>query len=128
MKITELLGEATEYDKKQAVETKKPKSWLKTVSAFANGSGGILVFGVADNDDIIGLTDIKSASEFVSQKIKERIAGMDHWTDKQETRAAVDVLIRNVLYEEIPDSMFDRLEAYRKAIYEHIYTHYKQAA
>ena len=53
---------------------------------------------------------------------------MDHWTDKQETRAAVDVLIRNVLYEEIPDSMFERLEAYRKAIYEHIYTHYKQAA
>ena len=32
-----------------------------------------MVFGVADNDDIIGLTDIKSASEFVSQKIKERI-------------------------------------------------------
>lgn len=62
------------------------------------------------------------------QKIKERIDGMDHWTDKQETRAAVDVLIRNVLYEEIPDSMFDRLEAYRKVIYEHIYTHYKQAA
>ena len=36
MKITELLGEATEYDKKQSVERKKPKSWLKTVSAFAN--------------------------------------------------------------------------------------------
>ena len=55
MKITELIGEATEYDKKQAVERKKPKSWLKTVSAFANGSGGVLVFGVADNDDIVGL-------------------------------------------------------------------------
>jgi type I restriction enzyme R subunit len=53
---------------------------------------------------------------------------MDHWTDKQETRAAVDILIRNVLYTEIPDSMFDRLEAYRKAIYEHVYTHYKQVA
>lgn len=71
---------------------------------------------------------IKKMSKDLLQKIKERIAGMDHWTDKQETRAAVDVLIRNVLYEEIPDSMFDRLEAYRKAIYEHIYTHYKQAA
>ncbi len=71
---------------------------------------------------------IKKMSKDLIQKIKERIAGMDHWTDKQETRAAVDVLIRNVLYEEIPDSMFDRLEAYRKAIYEHIYTHYKQAA
>lgn len=62
------------------------------------------------------------------KKIKERIADMDHWTDKQETRAAADILIRNVLYEEIPDSMFDRLEAYRKAAYEQIYTHYKQAA
>lgn len=71
---------------------------------------------------------IKKMSKDLLKKIKERIAGMDHWTDKQETRAAVDVLIRNVLYEEIPDSMFDRLEAYRKAIYKHIYTHYKQAA
>ena len=71
---------------------------------------------------------IKKMSKDLLKKIKERIAGMDHWTDKQETRAAVDVLIRNVLYEEIPDSMFDRLDAYRKAIYEHIYTHYKQAA
>ena len=53
---------------------------------------------------------------------------MDYWMDKQETRAAVDVLFRNVLYEQLTDSMFDRLEAYRKAIYEHIYTHYKQAA
>lgn len=33
MKITNLLGEATEYDKKQAVEHKKVKSWLKSVSA-----------------------------------------------------------------------------------------------
>ena len=71
---------------------------------------------------------IKKMSKDLLQKIKERIAGMDHWTDKQETRAAVDVLIRNVLYEEIPDSMFDRLEAYRKAIYEHIYTFYKESA
>ena len=71
---------------------------------------------------------IKKMSVELLKKIKERIAEMDHWTDKQETRAAVDVLIRNVLYEQIPDSMFDRLEAYRKAIYEHIYTHYKEAA
>ena len=71
MKITELLGEATEYDKKQAVETKKPKSWLKTVSAFANGSGGILVFGVADNDDIIGLTDIKAHQSLSARNKRE---------------------------------------------------------
>ena len=71
---------------------------------------------------------IKEMSIDLLQKIKDRIAQMDHWTDKQETRAAVDVLIRNVLYEELPDSMFGQLDFYRKAIYEHIYTHYKQAA
>ena len=70
---------------------------------------------------------IKKMSKDLLQKIKERISSMDHWTDKQETRAAIDILIRNVLYEEIPDSMFDRLEAYRKAIYEYVYTHYKIA-
>ena len=71
---------------------------------------------------------IKKMSKDLLHKIKERITDMDHWTDKQETRAAVDVLIRNVLYEEIPDSMFDRLETYRKAIYEYVYTHFKQIA
>ena len=53
---------------------------------------------------------------------------MDHWTDKEETRASVDILIRDVLFEGILDSMFDRLEAYRKVIYTHVLTHYKVAA
>ena len=74
------------------------------------------------------ITKIKKMSVDLLAKIKERIAQMDHWTDKQETRAAVDVLIRNILYEEIPDSMFDQLDDYRKAIFEHVYTHYKDAA
>ena len=74
------------------------------------------------------ITKIKKMSIDLLQKIKERIGQMDHWTDKQETRAAVDVLIRNVLYEEIPDSMFDRLDVYRNAIFEYVFTHYRQAA
>ena len=68
------LGEATEYDKKQAVEKRKVKSWLKSVSAFANTVGGTLIFGIADDDAIIGLEDIKYDSEFISQKIKEKIS------------------------------------------------------
>lgn len=74
MKITDFLGETTEYDKKQAVEYRKVKSWLKSVSAFANTSGGTLIFGITDDERIIGLDDIKSDSEFISQKIKERIS------------------------------------------------------
>ena len=37
-----LIGETTEYDKKLKLEEKKPKSWCKTVSAFANSFGGFL--------------------------------------------------------------------------------------
>ena len=41
MKLEQLIGEATEYDKKVMLEVKKSKSWLKSVSAFANGVGGV---------------------------------------------------------------------------------------
>lgn len=39
MKISDYIGETTEYDKKEMLEERKPKSWLKSVSAFANGIG-----------------------------------------------------------------------------------------
>ena len=50
----------------------------------------------SDNLSKSDIDKIKKMSKDLLHKIKERIAGMDHWTDKQETRAAVDVLIRNV--------------------------------
>ena len=44
MNIEKLIGETTEYDKKAVLEKKRPKSWCKSVSAFANTSGGVLIF------------------------------------------------------------------------------------
>ena len=37
--------EATLCDYKLSLETEKPKSWIKSVSAFANGVGGSIRFG-----------------------------------------------------------------------------------
>ena len=71
--IRQLIGEATEYDKKQALEVKKPKSWCKSVSAFANGIGGKLVWGIADDDTLVGLADAKGDSEKISEVIKSHI-------------------------------------------------------
>ena len=71
---------------------------------------------------------IKKLSVELLRKIKERIAQMDHWTEKDETTAAVQNIIRDTLYMSIPDSMFDRLVYYRQAVFEHVYTHYKEAA
>ena len=70
MKLEQLIGEATEYDKKVMLEVKKPKSWLKSISAFANGIGGVLIFGVADNDAVVGIDDAKKAMEVISEQIK----------------------------------------------------------
>ena len=73
MNIIKIIGETTEYEKKVALETKKPKSWCKTISAFANGKGGKLIFGVDDNDNIVGLTNMKKDSEDISEIIKTHL-------------------------------------------------------
>lgn len=41
--------ESTNLDYKAQLEIKKPKSWLKSVSAFANTGGGHILFGVTDD-------------------------------------------------------------------------------
>ena len=74
------------------------------------------------------IAKIKKLSVKLLQKIKARIAQMDHWTDKDETRATVQNLIRDELYMSIPDSMFDQLDHYREVVYEYVYSHYKEAA
>lgn len=71
--IKSLIGEATAYDKKQILEIKRPKSWLKSVSAFANGEGGTLIFGISDDDQIIGLEDAESDAEKISEEIKIKL-------------------------------------------------------
>jgi type I restriction enzyme R subunit len=81
----------------------------------------------SDNLSKNDIAKIKKLATELLKKIKERISQMDHWTDKDETKATVQNLIRDELYMNIPDSMFDQLDHYREVIYEHVYTHYKEA-
>ena len=73
MKISDFIGEATEYDKKEMLEERRPRSWLKSVSAFANGIGGALIFGVSDEEILVGLTDARAVSEKISETIKTKM-------------------------------------------------------
>lgn len=73
MNIKDLIGEATEYDKKLALEEKKPKSWCKSVSAFANTFGGILIFGISDDGQVVGLGDPEGDAEKISEIVKTRL-------------------------------------------------------
>lgn len=66
--------ESTNIDFKEFVEYKKPKSWLKTVSAFANSNGGILLFGIKNDDRFpIGLKNAIFDSEKISELINSKI-------------------------------------------------------
>lgn len=73
MDVHTLIGKATAYDKKEQLEVKRPKSWLKSVSAFANGEGGTLVFGISDDDQVVGLADAESDAERISEEIKTKL-------------------------------------------------------
>lgn len=71
MDVKTLIAECTAYDFKLMLEEKKSKSWLKSVSAFANGLGGSLFLGI-DNDGIVrGLDDIQHVCEAISTKIRD---------------------------------------------------------
>lgn len=72
--------ESTNIDFKEEVEYKKPKSWLNTVSAFANSNGGILLFGVRDVDrEPIGLKNVIKDSEKISELINDKITPLPRY-------------------------------------------------
>ena len=71
--LKKLIGENTTCDFKEFLERKQFKSWLKSVSAYANGIGGSLFFGVNDEGEIVGLDDVKTDTAFISDKIKNII-------------------------------------------------------
>ena len=73
MELKELIAECSAYDYKEILEEKKPRSWLKSVSAFSNGIGGSLFFGVNDDGEIVGMKDAQYAAEKISEQIREKM-------------------------------------------------------
>ena len=73
MNLKDYLGETNLYDKKEKLEINKPKSWLKSVSAFANGNGGEIIFGVREDNEIVGIEDYQKDSENISEIIKTKM-------------------------------------------------------
>ncbi|NBH73879.1 AAA family ATPase [Clostridiaceae bacterium] len=94
--IDRWIAEATECDFKVALEVKKPKSWLKSVSAFANGIGGTLFFGIDNDRNVIGLADAQTDAEAISRLIKERITPYPNFILAPERENGKDLLVLTV--------------------------------
>ena len=87
----------------------------------------LAVYDMLFRDDLSKkeLQRIKEVASELLEKIKDAIASMDHWTEKRETQAAVDTLIRDMLLDELPDCYgFDEIQDYKKRIFEHVYVRY----
>ena len=94
--IKRLIGETTEYDKKAALETRKPKSWCKSVSAFANGIGGSLIWGITDDNEIIGISNPKADSETISEQVKVRLNPIPNFNLRFECVDGKTIIILDV--------------------------------
>ena len=70
MDMSKYIGEATAYDKKLMLERKEPLSWLKSISAFANTFGGVLLYGVDNDGNLVGLENAERDAEDISEMIK----------------------------------------------------------
>ena len=67
--------EATLCEYKLSLETEKPKSWLKSVSAFANGVGGNIRFGYSnETHEALGLDDVQKTASKITEFIGARIS------------------------------------------------------
>lgn len=86
-------AETSNIDFKEALEEKKPKSWLKSVSAFANTKGGVILFGINDSThEIVGISDIKHVAEKITELINDRINPLPRYEINTFIEEGKDVL------------------------------------
>ena len=72
---------------------------------------------------------LKAIAVELLSKIKQKIAELDHWRDKEETRSAVNIIIRDMLWKQLPESYDENsLNDCRERVYEYIYTRYPAVA
>ena len=102
MKFEDFQGiEATHLDYKVSLEKEKPKSWLKSVVAFANTKGGHILFGVTNNGhDPIGLDDAQSTASKISELLTSRVEPPVRYTltpfsSRIDDRLCIDLEVAN---------------------------------
>ena len=78
-----------------------------------------------DNLSKDDIKKLKTVAKELLEKIKALLATMDHPFDKQETKAAIIITIRDILWQELPESYSEEnITQYRDAVYNYVSQHY----
>lgn len=85
------------------------------------------MYDVLMKDDLSkeDIKKLKNVAKELIEKIKALLATMDHPFDKQETKAAIIITIRDILWQELPESYSEEsITQYRDEVYNYISSHY----
>lgn len=78
--------------------------------------------------DTLTKAEIKKIKELAIELvdiIQTRLTEMSNWAEKPETRAEVEILIRDELYKELPESYtVEEITAYRAEVFQYFYTRF----
>ena len=73
-------------------------TFLKTVSAFSNYNGGTILFGVDDDGNVKGLSDVKQACLDIENKINDSISPQPNYTlEIQNNNQTIKLTVKNGL-------------------------------
>ena len=70
-------------------------TFLKTVSAFSNYDGGVILFGIDDNGNVKGITDVKQACLDIENKINDSISPQPDYTLEIQSDNTIKLIIKS---------------------------------
>lgn len=70
-------------------------TFLKTVSAFSNYEGGVILFGIDDNGTVKGITDVKQSCLDIENKINDSISPQPDYTLEVQSDNIIKLTIKS---------------------------------
>lgn len=70
-------------------------TFLKTVSAFSNYDGGVIYFGIDDNGNIKGLSDVKQSCLDIENKINDSISPQPDYTLEVQSDNVIKLAVKS---------------------------------
>ncbi|MBR5786369.1 MAG: type I restriction endonuclease subunit R [Clostridia bacterium] len=119
------------FEKLMRLVAEMDKEQRRYVKEGFDSDEELSIYDLLVSGQTLSKEDIKKVKKLAQEmltKIKARIHELDHWRDKEETQSIISVMIRDLLWADLPESYDDNSIAnYRQNIYEHIYNTYPAA-
>ena len=119
------------FEKLMRLVAEMDKEQRRYVKEGFDSDEELSIYDLLVSGQTLSKEDIKKVKKLAQEmltKIKARIHELDHWRDKEETQSIISVMIRDLLWADLPESYDDNAIAeYRQEIYEYVFNTYPAA-